>query len=91
MWSQNCNLRKVREYVVRVANWHGVRVSSTQSNEEALAKFNEKYPDSQYTPKHWQILTTFQPDQVEIQNVSRNNNVVDYRENSYCKEKYSDY
>lgn len=69
MWSRNVCLEKVRGYVSRVADWHGVNLARDKSNEEALRVYDGLYPSSPYQNPSWDVISTFQPDDTSIQRV----------------------
>jgi phosphatidylserine/phosphatidylglycerophosphate/cardiolipin synthase-like enzyme len=69
MWSSHLCLEKVRGYVRRVADWHQVRLAKDRSNAEAVQHFNALHPSSPFAPRSLDILTSFQPDDTEIQRV----------------------
>jgi hypothetical protein len=70
MWSSNVCLEKVRNYMRRVADWHEATLVKGKSNAEAVQQFNALYPSSPHAPRSLDIITTFQPDDTEIQRVA---------------------
>ena len=69
MWSSNVCLEKVRNYMQRVADWHDVGLVKGKPNSEAVEHYNAQYPSSPFAPRSLDIITTFQPDDIEIQRV----------------------
>lgn len=69
MVGSNICLDQARDFIRKVADWHGINLDNKLSNEQALEEYKKAFPDSPYTPKDWQIKAALQPYERDIQEV----------------------
>lgn len=72
IYLENVGLEKARAYIARVADWHGVNLHPDMTNEQAIEYFDKKYPSSDYTPDHWKVMGSSQPEMMDIHEVVSN-------------------
>lgn len=70
MVGENVCLKQAREFIVKAANWHGVNLDDKLTNEQALEEYEKAFPDSPFTPRHWEIKAAFQPFERDLQIVA---------------------
>lgn len=72
MVGSNVCLSQAREFIVKVADWHGINLDKKLSNEQARDEYEVNFPDSPYAPEHWELKASLQPYELDIQNVANN-------------------
>ena len=67
MVGNNICLDQCREFILKVADWHGVNLDKNLTNHQAMEEYAKAFPDSKFTPKHWEIKAALQPYERDIQ------------------------
>lgn len=66
---ENCMLDKVRSFIARSANFHNISIKEGVDNDKYFEDKEKIYPSSPFKPTSLDILRSYQPLTLEIQNV----------------------